>query len=84
MRSTEIYAHVQNDPSRRAANRVTKRIAAALAGSTVATTRRSGKKSLSAAVSDDEFIHALAERLAVNSADTDQLRAKILKTISGT
>ena len=32
LRSTAIYAHVQNDPSRRAANRVTKVIAAALAG----------------------------------------------------
>ena len=31
-RSTAIYAHVQSDPSRRAANRVTKVIAAALAG----------------------------------------------------
>ncbi|CAN7491955.1 site-specific integrase [Aminobacter aminovorans] len=31
-RSTAIYAHVQNDPSRRAANRVTKKIAAALTG----------------------------------------------------
>jgi len=31
-RSTAIYAHVQNDPSRRAANRVAKKIAMALAG----------------------------------------------------
>lgn len=31
-RSTAIYAHVQNDPSRRAANRVTKVLAAALSG----------------------------------------------------
>jgi integrase len=31
-RSTAIYAHVQNDPSRRAANRVSGKIAAALAG----------------------------------------------------
>ena len=31
-RSTAIYAHVQNDPSRRAADRVTKVIAPALAG----------------------------------------------------
>lgn len=31
-RSTAIYAHVQTDPSRRPANRVTKKIAAALAG----------------------------------------------------
>ena len=32
MRSTMIYAHVQHDPSRKAANRVGKTIAAALAG----------------------------------------------------
>ncbi|WP_296578975.1 tyrosine-type recombinase/integrase [Xanthobacter sp.] len=31
-RSTQIYAHVQQDPSRRAADRVSKKIAAALAG----------------------------------------------------
>ena len=31
-RSTAIYAHVQNDQSKRAANRVSKKIAAALAG----------------------------------------------------
>jgi integrase len=31
-RSTAIYAHVKNDPSKRAANRVSKKIAAALAG----------------------------------------------------
>ncbi|MFG1420515.1 tyrosine-type recombinase/integrase [Roseixanthobacter liquoris] len=32
LRSTAIYAHVQNDPSKRAADRVTKKIANALAG----------------------------------------------------
>lgn len=32
MRSTAIYAHVQHDPSRRAANRVSRKIAAALGG----------------------------------------------------
>ncbi len=31
-RSTAIYAHVQNDPSEQAADRVSKKIAAALAG----------------------------------------------------
>ena len=31
-RSTALYAHVQNDPSRRAADRVSKKIAAALSG----------------------------------------------------
>jgi len=82
MRSTEIYAHVQEDPSRRAANRVTKRIAAALAGGTVAAPRRSGRAGPVSAVSDDEFMRALAERLAANGADADQLRAKIAKAIS--
>ncbi len=33
MRSTAIYAHVQNDPSKRAVERVSKKIAAALVGS---------------------------------------------------
>jgi integrase len=40
MRSTAIYAHVQNDPSRRAADRVTKKIAAALAGKSGEAKRR--------------------------------------------
>ena len=33
-RSTSLYAHVQNDPSRRGADRVSKQIASALAGET--------------------------------------------------
>jgi integrase len=40
MRSTMIYAHVQHDPSRRAANRVGKTIAAALAGAAAPAPRR--------------------------------------------
>lgn len=40
MRSTMIYAHVQHDPSRRAANRVGKTIAAALAGQTKSAPKR--------------------------------------------
>jgi integrase len=40
MRSTMIYAHVQHDPSRRAANRVGKTIAAALAGVAAPSPRR--------------------------------------------
>lgn len=40
MRSTAIYAHVQNDPSRRAANRVSRKIAAALAGAIKRAARR--------------------------------------------
>jgi site-specific recombinase XerD len=41
-RSTALYAHVQNDPSRRAANRVSGKIAAALAGKSA--TGRAGKR----------------------------------------
>jgi integrase len=40
MRSTMIYAHVEMDPSRKAANRVGKRIAAALAGKQSESSRR--------------------------------------------
>lgn len=40
MRSTMIYAHVQHDPSRKAANRVGKKIAAALAGEIAPQSRR--------------------------------------------
>lgn len=40
MRSTMIYAHVEMDPSRKAANRVGKRIANALAGNPPAPSRR--------------------------------------------
>ena len=36
MRSTMIYAHIEHDPARKAANRVGRKIAAALAGNTVA------------------------------------------------
>jgi integrase len=42
-KSTAIYAHVQRDPSVRAANRVTKRIAAALAGRPSTLGRKVGK-----------------------------------------
>ncbi|MCR5857217.1 site-specific integrase [Mesorhizobium sp. J428] len=40
MRSTAIYAHMQNNPSRRAASRVSRKIAAALAGATKGSARR--------------------------------------------
>ena len=36
MRSTMIYAHIEHDPARKAANRVGRKIAAALAGNIAA------------------------------------------------
>ena len=76
MRSTEIYAHVQNDPSRRAANRVTKRIAAALAGSPPGKSRRP-ETTPSTRLSDEELVQALGQRLAADGHGADQLRAAI-------
>ena len=81
-RSTAIYAHVQNDPSKRAANRVTKKIAAALVGKSSPdkggkgeTSRRRGSES------DSELIRMLAARLAENGPDAARLREAIGETI---
>jgi hypothetical protein len=48
-RSTSIYAHVQRDPAKRAADRVSKRIAAALGERTVPVDPRRRPKSRDAA-----------------------------------
>ncbi len=58
-RSTAIYAHVQNDPSKRAANRVTKKIAAALAGKPSAV--KAQKVGQATSDTDDELIRALTQ-----------------------
>jgi hypothetical protein len=79
-RSTAIYAHVQNDPSRRAANRVTKRIAAALAGKG---TPRPQKGARSGSDTDSDLIAALTRRLAEDGPEAAQLRSAIADTISG-
>ncbi len=49
MRSTMIYAHVQHDPSRKAANRVGRKIADALAGKTKSAPRRRAPRETSTA-----------------------------------
>lgn len=80
-RSTAIYAHVQNDPSKRAANRVTKKIAAALAGTSAAAgkARRPGQANSDI---DGELIRALAQRLAEAGPDADRLRAALAQSIA--
>lgn len=80
IRSTELYAHVQNDPSRRAANRVTRRIAAALGGNTAGRSRHSAK--VASPPNDEVLMRALAQRLAASGPDADQFRAAITKMIS--
>jgi integrase len=81
-RSTAIYAHVQTDPSRRAANRVTKKIAAALAGKTVDGKQRKGRKMARAGSdSDGELIRMLTQQLAEDGPDAARLRKAIADSI---
>jgi hypothetical protein len=81
-RSTAIYAHVQNDPSKRAANRVTKRIAAALAGKAAKERpSKSARGRRRASEADGELIRMLAQRLAEDGPDAARLREAISETI---
>jgi hypothetical protein len=82
-KSTAIYAHVQNDPSRRAANRVTKKIAAALAGKRAPKPVKAERADRPRSDSDNELIRALARRLAEDGPDAARLRAAITQTIAG-
>lgn len=83
-RSTAIYAHVQSDPSKRAANRVTKKIAFALGGKASKTTSRKAAAPEQIRVDeDDRLIHTLAERLAEDGPNSERLRAAITQAISG-
>ena len=81
-RSTAIYAHVQTDPSKRAANRVSKKIAAALAGkphNERSKTRRAPDRKRRS--ENDELLRTLAARLAENGPDADRLRRAISESM---
>lgn len=70
-RSTAIYAHVQTDPSRQAAERVSAKIASALAGKTAAPQQ-----------SPDEIetlVLSLVSRLAEQGIDASQISALVSK-----
>jgi len=71
-RSTSIYAHVQANPSKRAANRVSKKIAAALLGEDAAKTGKPGRKK--AAPPADELLQQLLERLADGGPEAERIR----------
>lgn len=82
-RSTAIYAHVQNDPSRRAANRVTKKIAAALAGNNQASRKPSGKSASLGSLADlDRLIQSLSKRLLVEGIDAARVKAIVTDIIA--
>nr|WP_245270420.1 site-specific integrase [Mesorhizobium ciceri] len=75
-RSTAIYAHVQNDPSRRAANRVAKKIAAALAGNV------SLSRNQKARPSDLEtLVASLTDRLKAEGIDGARVQSIIADAI---
>lgn len=80
-RSTAIYAHVQNDPSRRAANRVTKKIAAALAGKAIDAGRRTKAKTQA----DDltALVARLAARLEAEGIDGSRVQAILAEAAAG-
>ena len=81
-RSTAIYAHVQNNPSKRAANRVTKKIAAALAGKPANEKQsRSTKRRRPVAEGDGALIRMLAQRLAEDGPDAVRLREALSESI---
>lgn len=68
-RSTAIYAHIQHEPSRRAANRVSKKIAAALSPKTALT----GPLSLE----DQKLIQALTTRFGKADTSARKLREAV-------
>lgn len=83
-RSTAIYAHVQNDPSRWAANRVSKKIAAALAGNAQGEKRRQTGSIVDRIIeSDSELVRLLAQRLAKGGKDAACVRSAIAEITGG-
>lgn len=76
-RSTAIYAHVQNDPSRRAANRVSKKIAAALKGTVDRGKPRQRKSSTRKSANLDDILVILADRLTKEGLDPTRIEALV-------
>jgi integrase len=70
-RSTAIYAHVQFDPARQAADRVSARIAAALAGVEAIITDAERER----AASDEQLLSEVAKVLANDNQDAERPRA---------
>jgi hypothetical protein len=81
-RSTAIYAHVQANPSKRAADRVSKKIAAALAGKP-ATARSAKNRKQAKGQTDKQLLRILAQQLAGDGAEADKIRQAIAQTVAG-
>jgi len=80
MQSTAIYAHVQHGPSKRAANRVSKKIADAMAGEIVK--KKTRKRAQKNAVSNEELMRLLQERLGDQGQKTDALYSALAKSLA--
>jgi integrase len=82
-RSTAIYAHVQNNPSRRAANRVTKKIAAALAGTNQQARNPPTKTAkLNGTADFDGLIELLSARLFVEGIDATRVKDIVAELVA--
>jgi len=83
LRSTGIDAHVQADPSRRAANGVTKKIAATPAGKPGSAVSNKGRSEAKRAPdSDDDLVRVLAERLSGKGPKAARLRTAVSVAIN--
>ncbi|GGF15110.1 integrase [Aliidongia dinghuensis] len=83
-RSTAIYAHVQNDPSRRAANRVTRKLAAALAGKPNEKPARTAKRESAKTKGDEELLRVVARQLTEDGPEAARLRELLAQTVGQT
>ncbi len=82
-RSTAIYAHVQNDPSKRAATRVANKIASALASKVPSVGNRRRKASITAPPADIEsLVRSLTERLAAEGMNAERVQAIVAETVA--
>ena len=80
LRSTAIYAHVQRDPSLKAAKRVEKLLATALEGKAAEPKERESAEALPEL--DADLIRVLAERLSKQNSDATRLRSIIAQVVA--
>ncbi len=73
-RSTAVYAYVQRDPSKRAANRVSKKIAAALIGDNSTKENKHRRKKMAPSNQNaDELVRALQQCLTAGGPAAERI-----------
>jgi integrase len=81
MQSTAIYAHVQREPSKRAANRVSKKIAALMAGGKSPPKKTAQKPAQKNMISDEELMRLLRERLGDKGEKIEGLYSAVAQSL---